>query len=55
MEPMDRITIDPKVMVGKTSHKGTRIKVQLIVQLLANGATESEILSDYPGSETRNH
>ena len=47
MEPMDRITIDPEVMVGKPVIKGTRITVQLIVQLLANGATEAEILNDY--------
>ena len=45
---MDRITIDPKVMVGKPIIKGTRITVQLIVQLLANGETETEILNDYP-------
>ena len=48
MEPMDRIIIDPKVMVGKPVIKGTRITVKLIVQLLANGATEAEILNDYP-------
>jgi uncharacterized protein (DUF433 family) len=48
MEPMDRITIDPEVMVGKPVIKGTRITVQLIVQLLANGVTEAEILNDYP-------
>jgi uncharacterized protein (DUF433 family) len=48
IEPMDRITIDPAVMVGKPVIKGTRITVQLIVQLLANGAIETEILNDYP-------
>ncbi len=48
MEPMDRITINPEVMVGKPVIKGTRITVKLIVQLLANGATETEILNDYP-------
>ncbi len=48
MEPMDRIKIDPEVMVGKPVIKGTRITVQLIVQLLANGVTEAEILNDYP-------
>ena len=45
---MNRITIDPEVMVGKPVIKGTRITVQLIVHLLANGATEAEILNDYP-------
>jgi len=45
---MDKITVDPEVMVGKPVIKGTRITVQLIVQLLANGETETEILEDYP-------
>ncbi len=47
-ELADRITIDPEIMVGKPVIKGTRITVQLIVQLLANGMTEAEILEDYP-------
>ena len=47
MESMDRLTIDPEVIVGKPVIKGTIITVQLIVQLLANGATEVEILNDY--------
>jgi uncharacterized protein (DUF433 family) len=47
-ELMDRITVDPQIMVGKPVIKGTRITVQLIVQLLANGETEAEILEDYP-------
>ncbi len=45
---MDRITVDPQIMVGKPVIKGTRITVQLIVRLLANGETEAEILDDYP-------
>jgi uncharacterized protein (DUF433 family) len=44
---MDRITINPNVMVGKPVIKGTRITAQLIVKLLANGVTEEEILTDY--------
>ena len=43
-----RITVDPQIMVGKPVIKGTRITVQLIVQLLAHGETETEILEDYP-------
>ena len=45
---MNRITIDTKVMFDKPDIKGTDITVQLIVQLLANGATEAKILNDYP-------
>ena len=45
---MDRITVDPQIMVAKPVIKGTRITVQLIVQLLVHGETEAEILDDYP-------
>ena len=45
---LQRITIDPKVMVGKPVIKGTRVPVELIVKLMANGATEKEILKGYP-------
>ena len=47
-ELMDRIVVDPEIMVGKPVIKGTRITVQLIVKLLANGETGAEILEDYP-------
>ena len=47
-EILRRIVIDPKVMVGKPVIKGTRIPVELIVKLVANGATEEDILRDYP-------
>ena len=47
-ELVDRIIVDPQITVGKPVIKGTRITVQLIVQLLANGETEAEILEDYP-------
>jgi uncharacterized protein (DUF433 family) len=45
---LDRIVINPKVMLGKPIIRGTRIPVELIVKLVANGVTEREILSDYP-------
>jgi uncharacterized protein (DUF433 family) len=47
MELMDRITVNPDVAFGKPVIKGTRIAVQLIVKLLANGVTEEDILTDY--------
>ena len=46
---LERIIVDPKVMVGKPVIKGTRLTVEYILNLLAHGATGSEILSEYPG------
>ena len=43
-----RISIDPKVMVGKPVIRGTRIPVELIVRMLAQSIPESEILREYP-------
>jgi uncharacterized protein (DUF433 family) len=43
-----RIEINPQVMMGKPIIRGTRITVELILRKLAEGATESELLEDYP-------
>ena len=43
-----RISIDPRVMVGKPVVRGTRIPVELIVRMLAQGILESDILREYP-------
>ena len=48
-ELLERITVDPKVMVGKPVIKGTRLTVEYILNLLAHGATVREILSEYEG------
>jgi uncharacterized protein (DUF433 family) len=48
MEWRERITIDPKVLVGKPTIKGTRLAVELIIDLLAEGWTEADILRNYP-------
>jgi uncharacterized protein (DUF433 family) len=45
----DRITVDPKILVGKPVIKGTRLAVEFIIDLLANGWTETQILDNYPG------
>ena len=43
-----RITIDPETLAGKPIIKGTRIPVELILELLANGWTIDELLENYP-------
>lgn len=47
-ELLNRIVINPKVMVGKPVIKGTRIPVDAIVRLIAQGMKVEEILEDYP-------
>ncbi len=44
----DRITLDPKVLVGKPIVKGTRLAFEFIVGLLAQGWTEQQVLTNYP-------
>ncbi|RMG24641.1 MAG: DUF433 domain-containing protein [Methanobacteriota archaeon] len=46
---LERITLNPKVMVGKPVIKGTRLTVEYILNLLAHGATPGEILEEYEG------
>ena len=48
MDWRERIAADPKVMVGKSVIKGTRITVEFIIQLLGNGWSIGEILEEYP-------
>jgi uncharacterized protein (DUF433 family) len=47
-ELLQRISIDPRVCSGKPCIRGTRIWVSLIVDNLAAGSSEEEILSAYP-------
>lgn len=44
---LNRITIDPKIMVGKPVIKGTRLTVERILGLLSQGMTNDEILQEY--------
>jgi uncharacterized protein (DUF433 family) len=45
----DRIVIDPAILTGKPVIKGTRLAVEFVIDLLAQGWSESEILRNYPG------
>ena len=47
-ELVNRIIVDPEIMVGKPTIRGTRITVQNILTLLAQGISQQEILEDYP-------
>ena len=45
----DHIVADPQVLVGKPVVKGTRLSVELILDRLADGWTQEDILRAYPG------
>ena len=52
MKKHDRIEMNPEVMFGKPVIKGTRITVELILQKLAGGMSQDEILKDHPHLES---
>jgi uncharacterized protein (DUF433 family) len=45
---LDRITCDPQIFGGRPCIRGQRIRVTDILDLLAGGASRTEILTDYP-------
>jgi len=47
MQWQDRIVIDPNVLVGKPVIKGTRIAVELVVDLLARGWSKEQVMQQY--------
>jgi len=46
-ELLQRVVLDPKVMVGKPVVRGTRLTVEHILNLLAHGASDAEVLGEY--------
>ena len=48
-ELLQRITVNPQVMTGRPTIKGTRLTVEYILNLLAHGATATEITQEYNG------
>jgi uncharacterized protein (DUF433 family) len=49
MNWQDRICVDPKVLGGKPVIKGTRLAVEKIVELMAAGWSEQQIIENHPG------
>ena len=49
MDWSERISIDSEVLQGKPVVKGSRLAVEFIVDLLAQGWTSEDILLNYPG------
>jgi uncharacterized protein (DUF433 family) len=44
-----RITLAPEVLAGKPVIRGTRLSVEFVIGLMADGWSEADILSNYPG------
>ena len=47
-EILQRITVDPGVMAGKAVIRGTRIPVDMLVRMVAQGIPQTEVLREYP-------
>ncbi len=45
----ERIVLDPEILDGKPVIRGTRLPVELILELLAAGQSENDVLTNYPG------
>ena len=50
-ELLERITVNPQVMVGKPTIRGLRITVEQILKALAGGITTAELIEEYPELE----
>jgi uncharacterized protein (DUF433 family) len=45
----ERIVVDSEILAGKPVIRGTRLAVEFILELLAAGESEGELLANYPG------
>ena len=48
-ELMKRLSLDPKVMLGKPVIRGTRLTVEYVLDRLAHGATPDDLVAEYDG------
>jgi uncharacterized protein (DUF433 family) len=49
MADTGRVVLDPAVLAGKPVIRGTRLAVEFIIGLMADGWSEADILREYPG------
>ena len=49
MDWKERIVVDSDILAGKPVVKGTRLAVEFVIDLLAQGWTETQVLDNYPG------
>jgi len=49
MPQFEHILVDPEILGGKPVIRGTRLAVEFILELLASGQSENDILANYPG------
>lgn len=47
-ELLSRITVNPKLMLGKPTIRGYRITVEHILEALAGGVSQQDLVKDYP-------
>jgi uncharacterized protein (DUF433 family) len=45
----DHIVLDPAILAGKSVIRGTRLSVEFVIGLMADGWNEADILANYPG------
>ena len=53
IQNLDRITFNPKIMNGQACIRDMRVPVSLVLNLLGNGKTTTEIIADYPYLEEK--
>lgn len=49
MDWRERITVDARILLGKPVVRGSRLAVEFIIDLMSQGWTKDQILSNYPG------
>lgn len=49
MTDQSRIILDPDVLAGKPVVRGTRLSVEFVIGLMADGWSEADVLTNYPG------